>query len=377
MRSIITWVLSAGCTALSAISLAGIAITPHPGYPKPNYFSGTNSRAFFRAVGTAPHVHIQKIEIYLNDIKTVSDHYPPPPTQGEVDPAAEAAIMFDSHYFSYSTSGILPIRVKCVVEAVTATGQVETFEEEYENPIPARNSAALLSLEDIEAAASPVGIVHSQLHSIGYPDTMTYSWGWTHSTFRSKMDGSNFLFYAGHGNPTNISDGQRKFTVDGYFWQGDSIFANEDVDPSNPHILGMRVDQVGFDQLPPFNSSGKPPLNLAIQFACNALFPNGTTPFVSYLFPATNGYGTFLENQAFLSWDMNVPVSDLGLLAQEVSFWLKRGFDIEFAKQKMEQVNLTLFLEKSFIKGDGSSRLRQVYDPGSSVKRFWRPISLP
>jgi hypothetical protein len=49
-----------------AIANAGANFIPHPGYPAPNYFSGTNSRAFYRVQVTAPHNHIAVVELYLN-----------------------------------------------------------------------------------------------------------------------------------------------------------------------------------------------------------------------------------------------------------------------------------------------------------------------
>jgi hypothetical protein len=64
-------VISVVFGALAALSCAGVSFVAHPGYPNPTHFSGTNSRAFYRATVTYPHNHISKFELLLNGNPTL------------------------------------------------------------------------------------------------------------------------------------------------------------------------------------------------------------------------------------------------------------------------------------------------------------------
>lgn len=385
------------CLVVNVVEVtAGVNFVAHPGYPAPNYFSGTNSRGFYRASITYPHNHIAKFELYLNDQLTLALNTPvvpglpgggeEPGTLPGLVPIQEGAVMFDSFYYAFPNS---TITVKCKVYAETHPGgSGQWFEDSY--TVSVANKGALFGINDLENSGGGAGALaaDSRLSVIGFPKTRTYHWGWTGSyDFPLHVNNSNLVYYAGHGTPTTIYDGVQSVQNDWGYWCGIPIYARQmDGTPSVQAVISAKMGS----GLPPFNSGSYgacPPVNIAVHMACHAENPNlpaGNTYFSSYFLPYWNGYGGYCENQGFLGWTIGTPVLDYYWLTTYLMDELIAGEKLEVARLRMivnMNLNATKHLEYdqsyAFVDQDVNTTLRRVYDPGSSIKRWWRPIDLP
>ncbi|HRK20815.1 MAG TPA: hypothetical protein PLX06_03360 [Fimbriimonadaceae bacterium] len=379
------------------IEIAGVDFTPHPGFAAPNYFSGTNARAFYRAQVTSPHLHISKFEIYLNNFATLTLNTPytpgmpgggeEPGTLGGVMFEQEGAVMFDSFYYSYPNDSVV---VKCRVYAESVPGVSGSwFEHEYS--APAKNRAALFGINDLEVTQPPLNLTgaagmfaasHS-LAAIAYPKSLTYNWGWNHSIFFDRTgEDVNVVFYAGHGTPDAIYDGQQATQNEFGCSIGIPIYAYYNI--PNPSIEADRTWHIGTG-LPPYNSTGKPQFNLALHMTCNSFgspnLPSGESYFSRYFYPYWNAYGGFCENQGFLGWSLTLDVRDYYALSTLLVDELAQGEKLAVAMQVMiagaPNSHHNYAIGDALIDQDGNTTLRRVYDPNSSLKRWWRPIDMP
>lgn len=378
VRLMLTGLLS---SFLASLSIAGIEFFPHYGYPSPVYFSGTNSRAFYRVQVTAPHNHIAKLEIYLNNMPTLVLNTPVLPGGGGggepgqgtgLIPVQEGAVMFDSFYYSLGTQSIT---VKCRVLAESHPGGTqEWFEHTYS--APAKNKAAIFSLPEFEdengmyyPGAAGGGRTKAQLDIIQYPATTTWNQGWTHTTLRDRLlEGVNAFCFVGHGTPQDIRDPNNGII---YLSKFDILG-----EPVTPSIQQMREEAIEYPW-PPFNSSGHPAINIAAFFSCDAI--SSVNNFSLILYPFWNGYGQFLENQAVMGFSVGVQTVDTNALAD--TFWgeLRRGKRAEPARAAMMNTEAGSHYNPgdSQILGDPHATLRRVYFPGPAMSLWWRPIPMP
>lgn len=360
------------------LAYGGVEFVPHPGYPEPNYFSGTNSRAFYRAYITGAHNHIAKMEILLNDSLTHTLNTPFQPggtseeggTLGGVIPVQEIAVMFDSFYFSNGTSSI---QVKCRVLAETQPGGAQQwFEHSY--TVEAKNKNAIFSLQELEDGTFPGGqagaATEIRMNQISHPYSFTWQNGWNAVTFADKLLGVNAVSVSAHANSVFFEDGVRPHNCpNGHIY---ALAAD-----GSPSVQFMRNSAINYPW-PPFNLPSNPSFNIVAHFSCDTTQgPIGG--YSMYLYPYWNGYGEFLENQAFMGFNRVILV--IHLLNLSSVFWgsLNNGKDIENARIDMMSgsAGSTYPITSSEILGDQYARFRRVYNPGNSTLLWWRAIPLP
>lgn len=375
-----------------SLSYSGIEFFPHYGYPSPVYFSGTNARAFYRAQITAPHNHIAKFELYLNDLPTLVLNTPVVPGGGGggepgqgtgLIPVQEGAVMFDSFYYSFPLEAVT---VKCRVLAETHPGGTQQwFEHTY--TAPAKNKAAIFSMNEWEVQSGPywpdsVGgyATKMQLQEILYPNTTTWKVGWNDNDFRNELlNGTNVLFYHGHSTSLRIRDGTPHNEETGKIWLPKFEYnPGQPPFPRSPSIEQMREDAIAYPW-PPFNASGHPALNIAFFISCETI--QDVNQFTYTLYPYYNGYGKYLENQAFLGW--RIKPKEWHAEAMATVFWMemRSGKDIESARRAMMDSPIALLNyngSDTDVVGDDFTKLRRVYNPSPApTLLWWRPIPMP
>jgi hypothetical protein len=363
--------------SLCYLAQAGIDFVPHPGYDVPLYFSGTNSRAFYRASVSPPHNHIAVFELYLNDILTLQLNTPCVP--GPRNPylaVQEGAVMFDSFYFAYPLS---TITVKCRVKAETYPGgSSEWFEHTYS--APSKNAAALFGYWQTEGmtGGNTVAVATAKLGEVQYPCIGITYYGWTFDNYASLIaENRNVVHHHSHGNALGVTDGCAIWSDPEGIWYGNDIWGRQE--DGWPSIEAMRIQQMG-SGLPPYNSTQKPPINLAVHMSCLNVVGNEST-CVTFLYPYSNTFVNYSENQSFISWRIKVKIADTAELTEHLFEALVSGLKaIETAQYMIDNAPTNNYIyehDDAHAVADGEARLRRVYDPTSALLRWWRPIALP
>lgn len=152
-----------------------------------------------------------------------------------------------------------------------------------------------------------------------------------------------------------------------------------------PDVDTWRVASVGYLGLPPpFNSSGKPLINLAVFDSCET---GSTDDFNTILYPQFNGYVYFTENQSMAGWAVKTYVADAETLADLLWGFLTGGETIGWAGDKM--IYEAAILDVQVVDGaqvrevqagdfkyyaDRYTRIRDVYTGTDTDSGWWRQL---
>lgn len=235
------------CLSVSAVLVFGLSALAQPGGfgpqvpadggPMPNYFSGTNCRASGYAQLGEP---ILFAYLRLNDEEVASYEYHP----NDPEPlyAITLEVMFDSSHWMDGTEVV----VKFGVYGATTGWQVAT------GTSAVKNKAMLWEHPDPNIDA--VWAAESLLQGKNYTLDVKYGGQWTREEYIAMMDGSDVMFYDGHGNPDQhiAGDGNQLHWYD--------------------HYEEKRIEQIG-GGIPPFNS-GAPPVHFIYLLCCRCGLTN-------------------------------------------------------------------------------------------------------
>lgn len=360
MKRTLRMMIAIASASICTNAAAGIDFEPHIDWPAPLHFSGTNSRAFYKATVTYPTVHIERAEIYVDNELTLWEVYPVqglPPRQ-VYRLTTTLKIMFDSTHFP--NSGITTIKMRVRGDGIW-----------YEHSYSAirYNRAGAFGLHSFEttfggAAATKVKDRLDQIQH--YCDLITYS-GWDHSIVDTIEDHATIHYFNTHGT-------EYSFQTDagGLIYPFDSY--------GSPDLRTWPEASIG-SGYPPFNSTGNPPVHLAVFDSCKT---GSSSLFASILFPAYNGYGGLYENQAIAGWTVSPLISDSELLAallwnplidQEVldaAIISMIGQATLFNIQVYDSLTYRTIQDGDFVSyADGMMRVHGVYTNSSLIHSDW------
>ena len=366
---------------------AGVTFTPHPGYPSPNFFSGTNARAFYHASLTFPNFHISQVQLIANDqVMAIHSFTPtgsPPRTAYRIQDWI--GVMFDSSMFEHGAD--VTIKCKVLVDGTT------WYEDSY--TAPSINKAFLAGLDGLEqvgsyssAASSRQGTLAAQTVLLPYFQVFRDVSQWDAGTYNLGLIGKNIHVYAGHSTTTYLLDGQHTSPFDPvHGYDGTAVFFRNQEDPNISNVEDNRTANMS-GALPPFSPG--PSFNLAVMESCQVGKDSGNSWI--YMFPFWNGYGKYKENQAVLGCTAFLLLDAYRNISEQLFGPLVTGHTISKARDDMVQffidnqivavsqdnVTDTVPSFDDFkIKGDASATIRKVYDPNETVQstQFWRQIA--
>ncbi len=316
--------------------------------PPPLYFTSTNARASARAWLSSPSEGLETFKVKLNGELVYSKTFPYTP--GELHSQWQAHVMFDSTHWGAS-------QTHCTVRLeVTEFG--DPTEHASEVTVPIKNMAKQYDVMDEKLNPASAPIVMSWMAIMGYR-THTHSQdGWPKLQFLSEMQGASVEYFGGHGNasPSFDDDAPGQFA--------DTIVPAD--------VQAYRSIQMGTG-LPPFNSTGRPPIAFAFIHACSAATDMS---FNVFNLPYANNYGGWMEDQAITGFNQLVRLSqfaDLSAMYHQQLYWGKTLFearrfivvngDFESAPPSAGPPWSPLLEGHMPIWGDFRTKLRGVYAP--------------
>ncbi len=337
------------------LSLAGLVASAQPGGfgiqipagggPMPNYWSGTNCRASGGAQIGEP---IWAAHLFLNG-ELVYEWIAPDPETYPLSIALK--VMFDSSHFA---NGI-PVEVTFIVWGVFTGMHVG-----QSNPDPiVKNKLMMFEHDDPDITPDAAPLVSDLMTGRNYGLFLRTLGPWTDDNYWGALnagtDGNtNAAFYAGHGGPGN----------------------HDACVP--PHMLPEnyethRISDIGTG-LPPFNSTGRPPVFFLHLVACEC---GKTSDFKTALWPYYMGWGgPYLEDQALLGYKECVKLAEERGLAEKIWEYLAVGHTAFNAVETFKQflaanpgvfhssdIHGTRNMVAADVKlyGDGAMRLKTVY----------------
>jgi hypothetical protein len=361
--------------SIACICRAGVDFTPHPGYPAPNYFSGTNARAFYSAMPTFPDDHFDEGILLLNDEEVIHRYYVPPPGT-TVANGDSMAVMFDSNHFEHLTD----VEVKMKVRIGS-----QWYEHTYS--APAKNKAVLMGLDYLDGSSNVsywgCRTARDWLTNTGYENLIRYDL-WTPGDLAYEINEDvNYFMFAGHGNAATIWSGEHITQNPPGNWFGNEVYA----EPSNnlPNILDMLESKMGnIHPSPPYNDTGRPPFNVVFLLTCDAAMGND---FMSFLYPYINEHGGFLENQAVCGFTEKVDLLHYQFLSDKFHASLVAGFSAQESLFRMvakanESGYVTFdggIYDQSVVRviGDDWATIKNVYNPGHRLVTWHKEIPIP
>lgn len=340
-------------------TFASVTFTPHPGFSTaPNYFSGTNCRAHYSAQITFPSNYITSATLKINSSIVWQGSYPPPsgksqPGRVRVDPV----IMWDSSHFTSGTS------VSVQLTVVTNAGN---FTNSYTSIV--KNSVGAYTISGFPNGSS---VVSTQMTPAQYLVSAVFGGGWDDIAYLNDMQNHNVMFAGTHGYPTGN-------------------FQTDTPSPADSHLVNWaevessRITQIG-SGLPPYNSTGKPQINLAFLQTCNVGDVNDQ---VRHCYPYYNAYGGYLEDQAFFAYNVYTKVSDIDDIPEEAFGLLASAYTLHYtravlaANSDYECADVTgsptiwrdLTEADITVYGDPYLRLKTVYQPSHAIGTTWFSI---
>lgn len=252
-RALLLSLPALGSLFLPASSLAGVDFQFPADGPMPKYFSGANNRASAKATVNGTTIGITRWELWLNDQKTAEADIPPGSTGLYVNEVAPK-IIFTSTRFAPGTD------ISIVLKVWTTDGEAPV--EAWSMPVPKKDVAAIFGRSEWE---SPPGEAMAGAHATKdlvagakYDVSRFFvSAGWSSSDVAATL-GECSLFYAN----THASDDSFQSDIAGdYMWAMRAY--------GDPNVLDLRTSAIGTG-LPPFNSTGKPPITIAFLDSCFA-----------------------------------------------------------------------------------------------------------
>ena len=142
-----------------------------------------------------------------------------------------------------------------------------------------------------------------------------------------------------------------------------------------------RTPQMG-SGLPPFNSTGNPPINLAFLVNCGS---GANEEFLKFCFPYENAYGPWLENQAFIGFTPSINISDEFYITVLFIVPLADGYTVNHARAEVltqadppirsfpsgSDPGHELTVTDMPIYGDRFTRIRSVYTGNDIAPVGW------
>jgi hypothetical protein len=212
--------------------------------------------------------------------------------------------MFDSTHWGAA-------QTNCVVRLeVTEFGDPTVRSSEI--TVPIKNLAKQYDVSDEKLNPASAPVVASWTGAMGYATHTHSKDGWTRSQFLSEMQGASVEYFGGHGNVSP--------------WFNDDSPAGLTIYPSD--IESYRSGQVG-SGLPPFNSTGQPPIAFAFLHTCCVATNNG---FNVFNLPYSNHYGGWMEDQAITGFNGSVRLTQFADLAAMYYQQLYLGSRLEQAR---------------------------------------------
>jgi hypothetical protein len=300
---------------------------PQDGSPMPNYWSGTNCRAsasvdMFTSEGT-PIEPIVQAELLLNG-EQVYWWFAANPFAAPWSKAVK--VMFDSSHFANN----VPVEVTYRVWGLY-TGTMYEHESAVD-PI-VKNKVMMFEHDDTGFTPDAVPIVESRMSGKNYSLFSQYGGTWSDTFYFATMNGSNAVFYAGHGNENFHT--ATDFT---------SMWWHEYETERGVHI-GSGI--------PPFNT-GAPPVNFCHIVACNC---GDTNNFIRACHPYYMAWGgPWMEDQALMAYTVYIRTGDVSIHADKIWSNLAQGWTAGYTQGWFD----TIWLDEN----PGVLRVWDVY-PGT------------
>ena len=238
-------------------------------------------------------------------------------------------VMFDSSHFTIGTPVEVTLRVFTIPSG---------WSEVKSDPDPIVSNK-LMMFEHPDPAASPDAslVVYGLMIGKNYSLYLQNGGAWSKTQYFSALNGSNVVFYAGHGSQMShaAGDGGQGMTPNGY--------------------LEARESQIG-SGVPPFNT-GAPPVNFCHLLACNC---GDTNAFTTVCYPYYMAWGgPWMENQALMSYTIYTYLPDYATHTDKIWGKLALGWTAAKTKQWFNDVWLPLNPEVLRVAdvdpGDGGS----------------------
>ncbi len=208
--------------------------------------------------------------------------------------------------------------------------------------------------------------VFQSVRSLGYDYTGSSAISWDGAYLLSKIGDASFFFIASHGG----TDSGRSHTwtdTNDYVLQRNGfpgaaeLFRGTPAGTGEIAALPVRQSAIG-SLLPPFNSSHKPPLSIALIWACNTanVIPQVNDFAEGLLWPYTNAYSyPDIENQACLCWEGGVLINNLGPTIDTLCDNLIDGDTVASARDRV--MDLRPQGSRLLVFGDQRTTLAGVY----------------
>ncbi|MBX7132006.1 MAG: hypothetical protein K1X67_04930 [Fimbriimonadaceae bacterium] len=295
---------------------------PGPGMSMPNYWSGTNCRASGWAQVGEP---IYAAELKLNGV-VVNNWLMGDDPEEEPPMNFSLAAMFDSSHFANGTP----------VEVTYRIWSYPTGWQEASSGIDPLAQNMLMMYEhpddDLDPDAAP--LVSQLMYGKNYLLALVNGGSWSETDYFNTLDGSNAVFYAGHGTPYDHDDA---WTPTGHMLTSE--------------YYTHRVSQKG-SGIPPFNT-GAPPVNFCHLLACNCGDTNG---FITVCYPYYMAWGgPWMENQALMAYGVYVLLKQLAQHAYLIWSKLAEGRTAWKTQQWFNVVWLEENPEQLVVSDDGES----------------------
>ena len=341
---------------------AGVVITPHPGFEDPpKYFSGTNSRAHYYAEVTNGS-YITYAWLTIGGHIVWQTPPPQPWPRQVVYYNAGPVVMFDASKFNHMD--MVEVKLHLYVDGQLVEHSYQTI---------AKCQADAWSDPDFPSqnGGNGVSVAAQKLGSMNY-QTQSFTNHWTVEEFLERFYGS-IIYVNAHGEPQLHRDGDMGSV---------SFIQSSSFDLLN-YVAG-RNQRNGYG-LPPYNSTGNPPINLLSLDCCNTGDDNTAS---SALLPFYNVYSsTACEDQAVHTYSVFTRLGDSEAMARIIYDQLQAGKSILQASTYLivhaedEDIKcsdddpgpyrfMSLTTDRAIL-GDISAKIKNAYDGSTAQSMEW------
>ncbi len=332
----------------------------------PKYFSGTDSRILTSTGLFGNRIGYNRFKFTLSCngetplVKDVPITYP----DGIIyNKHADIGLMFDSSHYP---------------DGATVTVTIEAWDlygghyGPMSGTAPVKNKALI--------AEHPDGILGAEttaatLYGTNYTQRALDSASWTPTDYFSQMSGCNVVYYSGHGNVDEQAAGNYPLPGQDRMYTGAVLYS-----PARfPDYESERQGHMGTG-LPPFNSTGQPPINFMFLYACMC---GKTNNFIRAIWPYDNHYGEWgmygpwSVNQALVDYPVEVQLQHAFRVANRFMGKMRDGYLPEDAIKavteaaKTETIHISKLAdpidwiaptrEDFTLWGDPNARIKSVY----------------
>lgn len=359
----------------------------------PYYFSGTNARIFMTVGMTFD--SIKQIKMWIGGEVVWDESYPDPYVSGIWQLSAGHDLMFDSTQFANGTELEVKFEIwgwgsshRIKTESAQVVNQAVLYGRyDLEISFLTKNSAGnwVMASGGDEEPYRVLPSSSSRLASMGY-DIRKYvtTLGWAAEEFGVDSQDCNVLHVNTHGATTFFWSDTNDYWYEYIFGlPNDYTHITNVYGCSTPqgaptgsiNLLDYRVAANGTG-LPPFNSTAKPPINLAYFDCCSAGVTNEFAE--ATLYPYGNVYAGMYssENQSSVGYAITVSASQARNVAE--AFWqrLEDRYTVTEARYQAYDAyqggnkpgNATEFMH---VWGDFYARLKGVYSGSTGANYNW------